>query len=246
MQESIQVRKPSITHLQLPFQFDVEKLEHDLQVVNELDWTSIIYKQNYTGDWNSLSLYAFNGDALDSSADNNGDKTLVPTPAVLNCGYFQEVIASFKSQLLSVRLLKLSAGSKIKPHSDFRLGYEDNNCRIHIPITTNNQVSFMLNGEQLNLLPGTCWYINANFTHAVSNLGTEDRVHLVIDLERNDWTDNIFFSLAPKESFAIESEEFSPEVLREMIQQLEGINTQETKELVKEYKERLKHLEITK
>lgn len=231
--------KPSTKYLQLPFYFDVEKLVPDLNIINQQEWSPMLYKHNYQGDWNSVALYAPDGDAQNTFAFNDSNNALKPTVFLEQCHYLKEVIHFFEAPILSARLLKLTVGSVIKPHEDHKMGYEDNNFRIHIPITTNEQVSFVLDDEKLTLLPGTCWYINANFTHSVSNLGTEDRVHLVIDLERNTWSDELFFSLAPKDSFQL-PQETSREMLQEIISQLEKIDSQASIDLIQQYRKQLK------
>lgn len=203
--------------MKLPFLFDEEKLCKDLDTINNNKWFPMLYKHNYEGGWKSVALYAPDGDPENIFAHNDSSEVLKPTPILENCNYFKEVISYFKAPILSVRLLRLSVGSIIKPHKDYKMGYEDHNFRIHIPITTNEQVSFLLDNEKLVLLPGHCWYINANFTHAVSNFGEQDRVHLVIDVERNDWSDKLFFSLAPKESFGLKDDQSNVEVMKKII-----------------------------
>jgi hypothetical protein len=229
---------PIISSLKLPFQFDEKKLVHDLNQISNIEWTSMLYTQNYKGEWNSIALYAPDGDTNTPFVDNI-TTNLTPTSAIENCYYFKDVITHFKSSLLSVRLLRLTPGSIIKPHEDYKLGYEDDNFRIHIPITTNKDVSFILRGDKLTMNPGDCWYTNVNFTHSVSNHGKTDRVHLVIDLERNEWSDKLFFSLAPKESFALSDNIYSKEVLIQMISELEMNSSPAAKELVNTYREEL-------
>lgn len=208
-------------YLQLPFLFDTQKLQKDLEIIFDGTWSPMLYKHNYEGGWKSIALYAPDGNSENIAAHGITDIHLKPTAPLLNCHYFQEVINSFQAPLLSVRLLRLSVGSIIKPHKDHRMGYENDNFRIHIPIITNDQVTFILDDEKLQLLPGQCWYINANFTHAVSNFGIEDRVHLVIDLERNPWSDSVFFSLAPKETLVDHEEPMSTEAMENLKAQFE-------------------------
>ena len=195
----------------------------------------MLYKHNYDGNWNSVALYTPDGDASNTFAYNDSNNVLKSTILLEQCTYLKEVIHFFKAPVLSARLLKLTVGSVIKPHEDHRMGYEDSNFRIHIPITTNDRVSFVLADEELTLLPGTCWYINANFTHSVSNLGTEDRVHLVIDLERNLWSDELFFSLAPKESFELPNK-MDQESFLEMMANLERIDSEFSKDFINQHK----------
>lgn len=219
-------------YLQLPFHFDQQKLKDDLEIIFKGNWSPMLYKHNYEGGWKSVALYAPDGNPENITAHGIKDVQLKPTPSLLHCHYFQEVIDSFKAPLLSVRLLRLSVGSMIKPHKDHRMGYEDNNCRIHIPITTNDQVAFILDNEKLTLSEGECWYINANYTHSVSNFGNEDRVHLVIDLERNAWSDELFFSLAPEETFLKNELEMSSEMITNLIAQYKKAGVEITEDLL--------------
>jgi hypothetical protein len=179
-----QMMEQKITkYLKLPFNFDEKKLKTDLSLLLQEKWIPHFNTSGYDGDWKVIPLYAKNGNEEDIFALSMGDSSVVETPILKNCAYFKTVIASFKFPILSARLLKLGVGAKIKPHCDHNLGYEDNCFRLHIPITTNDDVSFILDGDLLKMLPGACWYTNVNYTHSVSNTGKSDRVHLVIDGE---------------------------------------------------------------
>ena len=223
------------SHLKLPFLFNTTKLLHDYFLVVNQDWSPHYNTSGYEGDWKVIPLYTGNGDALNIFAFQNNNDAVIETPIMHDCHYFREVISSFKCPILSARLLRLSVGSEIKPHRDYKLGYEDGNFRIHIPIITNKDVQFLLNNIKLSMLPGECWYTNVNYIHSVVNLGKEDRIHLVIDGERNEWSDDLFFSLAPKESFKSTQEKpESHETIRLIINELKIQNLPTSKELILE------------
>ena len=227
-------------YLKLPFQFDTEKLKSDLDLALKHQWIPHFNKNGYSGDWNSIALYASGGNEKNIFALPGKDNTISPTQIMNACLYFQEVLTHFKCELLTVRLLKLGAGASIKPHRDFNLGYEDNNFRLHIPIITNSEVDFILDDERLEMLPGECWYTNVNYVHSVANRSTVDRVHLVFDGLRNDWSDQLFFSLAAKESFfPINTQEYDEATLIKMIQELEQIEGEGSKVLIAKYKSEL-------
>ena len=59
--------------------------------------------------------------------------------------------------------------------------------RIHIPVVTNPDVEFFLDGRRIIMGEGECWYLDLNLPHRVQNRGSTDRVHLVIDCQLNDW-----------------------------------------------------------
>ncbi|MGG6230784.1 aspartyl/asparaginyl beta-hydroxylase domain-containing protein [Tenacibaculum sp. SDUM215027] len=219
--------------LKLPFLFDIAKLLYDYSLVVNQHWIPHFNTSGYEGEWKAISLYAKNGDSSNIFAIQNGNNTVIETPIMSNCNYFKEVISSFKCPILSARLLRLGVGAEIKPHRDYKLGYEDGNFRLHIPITTNSKVQFVLNNEKLNMLPGECWYTNVNYEHSVANHGKEDRIHLVIDAERNEWSDSLFFSLAPKESFQpIQEEIESPETIRLILNELKHQNEPASEQLI--------------
>ena len=110
------------------------------------------------------------------------------------CSYVAEVLATFKCELESARFLRLGAGSNIREHRDYQLGYEDGVVRVHIPVQTNPQVEFYLDGQKIDMKEGEVWYLNFNLKHRVVNGGESDRVHLVVDCALNDWL-RAFFPL---------------------------------------------------
>ena len=237
--------KPNITsYIKFPFQFNTEKLLQDLSIASKNTWILHFNTGGYEGDWKVISLYAPNGEANNIFAHSPENAVLKETPILGQCQYFKEVISFFKAPILSARILKLSPQAVIKPHRDYQLGYEDGCFRIHIPITTNKKVSFILNDNSLKMLPGECWYTNVNFIHSVANKGTTDRVHLVLDFERNEWSDALFFSMAPKESFRpMPLDNESPEMMRSTIATLKQSDFPIAKELIATLSEKLKRLE---
>jgi aspartyl/asparaginyl beta-hydroxylase (cupin superfamily) len=75
----------------------------------------------------------------------------------------------------------------VKEHRDYNLCLEDGELRLHIPITTNPEVRFMVAGKRVIMAPGECWYNDFTQPHSVHNDGDGDRVHLTIDCVVNDW-----------------------------------------------------------
>ena len=75
---------------------------------------------------------------------------------------------------------KLLAGGKIASHRDahpsFHMGH-----RIHVPITTNPRVRFMIDGRPYRFQVGHAYEINNQKTHGVMNKGIEDRITFIFD-----------------------------------------------------------------
>ena len=59
--------------------------------------------------------------------------------------------------------------------------------RLHIPIKSSSQVDFRVNGTPVTMAPGECWYLRLSDPHSVSNRGSSDRIHLVIDAKVDAW-----------------------------------------------------------
>ncbi len=75
---------------------------------------------------------------------------------------------------------KLIAGGLIKPHIDshpsFRYGH-----RIHVPITTNPRVRFIIDGRPYKMEVGQAYEINNQLRHSVMNKGEDDRITFIFD-----------------------------------------------------------------
>jgi hypothetical protein len=96
-------------------------------------------------------------------------------------------------ELHRIRFMRLVPGGgeltrhtdQVDPDSGLNL---NNLCRLHFPIQTNPEVSFGVwdtDGikREVNMKVGDCWVLDTRKPHTVINLGTEDRVHLVVDVK---------------------------------------------------------------
>ena len=227
-------------HLKLPFQFDEQKLLTDLAKVLNTEWKPHFNIKDYSGKWKSIALYAPNGNSNHIFASPNETVPILETKILKGCNYFKEVLSQFHCPLLSVRLLNLGAGAIIKPHKDYNLGYENDCFRLHVPITTNPEVEFILDDTLLQMEPGECWYTNVNYTHSVENLGTTDRIHLVLDGQRNSWSDELFLSLVPKEClFVEETKYYDIDTIARIIEELNQSQPQGYLDAIKDLKNRM-------
>ena len=162
--------------------FDPERLRAELALLDAIEpspWQKHFNTQYYEGDWSGIPLYAPGGDGRKIYPDPKA--AYADTEWLALCPYLQEVLATLQAPLLSVRLLRLTAGSHIREHRDYNLEIADGEVRLHIPIVTDKAVEFYLDGERLRMQPGECWYLNLNRRHRVENFSTIDRVHLVVD-----------------------------------------------------------------
>lgn len=180
--------------LQLPLSFDPALLRRDLEALSATPWTAHFVEQNYEGDWSVIPLRCAMGEThpIRMIYSDPMATVFVDTPFLADCPYFQTVIAAFACEVRSVRLMRLSAGSIIKEHADFDLGVEFGVARVHVPVVTNPDVEFLLNGARVEMEAGQAWYLRLSDPHAVANRGTSDRVHLVLDLVADAWLTGLF------------------------------------------------------
>jgi quercetin dioxygenase-like cupin family protein len=181
--------------LRLPFTFDTVRLAENLANLGG-KWTPHYVPQNYSGDWGVIPLRAPHGEThpIRMIYPDPMQRTYVDTAALQATPYFREVLSSFTTTMYAARLMRLASGSVIKEHTDAGLEFEEGVARVHIPVLTNPDVEFYLNGARVVMEAGSCWYLRLSNPHRVVNRGKTDRVHLVIDLKVNGWLMKLFRS----------------------------------------------------
>lgn len=176
-------------HLKLNFAFDPKLLQKDLANLETGEWIAHFVTQNYEGDWSVIPLRGPAG-AMHPVMMIYSDPScteFADTPFLDESPYLHSVLDAFECPLLAVRLMKLAAGARIKEHTDHDLELEKGTVRLHIPVVTNEDVDFRLNGSRIVMNEGECWYLRLSDPHSVENNGQSDQVHLVIDAEVNPW-----------------------------------------------------------
>lgn len=175
--------------VRLPLDFDPAPLAAELARFEENEWTAHFVRDNYEGEWSAIPLRAAAGEThpirmigVHSTAPHFVDTRFLDRAPV-----FAALLARFPCALKSVRLMRLSAGARIKEHEDFDPDAENGTARLHIPITTNPEVEFLLNRRPVAMAAGSVWYLRLADPHSVANRGSSDRVHLIIDARVNDW-----------------------------------------------------------
>jgi len=175
------------TSLRLPLTFEASRLQADLGRVWQGEFIPHFNKAYYQGDWSVVPLRSIGGRSDQIYPDPTRTDEFQDTELLARCDYVREVLAQIHCPLQAVRFLRLAAGSVIREHRDFRLGFEDGEVRLHIPVVTNPDVEFIIDGRRVVMAEGECWYNNFNQPHSVANRGTADRIHLVIDCGVSEW-----------------------------------------------------------
>lgn len=92
------------------------------------------------------------------------------------------MVADSYDALGRVILTKLPPGTMIEPHrdeGDVPAFYK----RYHLVIEGDRSV-FICGGDTMVLQPGELWEIDVREMHSVANHGSDDRIHLIMDIER--------------------------------------------------------------
>lgn len=194
--------------------FDPAALQADLATLGSGEWLAHFNTGFFNGNWSGAALRAVAGSSNSMYADTHQGE-FADTALLQQCEHLREVVESFKCPLRSVRLLRLTAGSNIREHRDYDLGYDAGEVRIHIPVITNPGVEFVLDGRRIIMNEGECWYLDLNLPHRVRNRGESDRVHLVIDCQLNDWLRGMIAGATPEDGHECDFDPFRRMVLSE-------------------------------
>lgn len=87
-----------------------------------------------------------------------------------------------------VMLARMGPGGVIKPHRDANAAAKWPH-KIHVPLLTNEQVTFYVDGIGYHFAEGEAVEVNNMGVHAVANEGTSDRIHLIFEYYDPDQPD---------------------------------------------------------
>ena len=140
-------------------------------------------------DWvsaNPVGPYAIDGWKLASFITSGGESQLIERFPVM-----AKVLQEFKCPVNMMVFYYMPPGASIHPHRDtcgaLELGY----LRFHVPIKTSPEVKFLVDDVAVPMQEGQLWALNTSHKHGVFNLGTSDRVHLMVQVEVNQWVRSV-------------------------------------------------------
>ncbi|AQS92933.1 aspartyl beta-hydroxylase [Polaribacter sp. BM10] len=179
--------------VQLPFNFDTEKLTQETKILCHEDFVYYNVIQLRGPAHIVDSSLPFPPPAKDY-ADGSWTKWL-NTNSLEKSVYLKSIVEKFQKNttVTLVRLLRLAPYSEVKEHTDPTLGLtvEKSVIRITIPILNNDKMVFNLNKTPVNMKPGECWYLDLTKPHQITNNCNEERINLTIDMIPNDWLKNL-------------------------------------------------------
>ncbi len=171
--------------VRLPQSWDPVRLQTDLQTLEASGWVDHFVKQNYEGRWSVIPLRAPLGTEeshpILQMVSHPGVTEYVDTSLLDRLPYLSQVLNEMGFPLGAARLMRLDPGSEILTHTDPDLAAEEGWARLHVPISTNPGVRFVLNGRPVIMGEGEFWYLRLSDPHSVTNGGDTPRVHLVVD-----------------------------------------------------------------
>lgn len=94
-----------------------------------------------------------------------------------------------------VMLANMAPGGVIHPHQDTNASAKWPH-KIHVPLVTNDRVTFFVDGKGYHLAEGEAVEVNNMATHGVTNDGTSARIHLIfeyydMDQPEPDWLEGV-------------------------------------------------------
>jgi len=171
--------------VRLPLTFDARALFDDVQALPPDAWEPHFNRQLYRNDWSGVALRSNGGVGL--YPNPHSAQAFVDTPWLARCPAVRTALAQFACRTTAVRFLRVGADSEIFEHRDDDLTAEGGEARLHVCVQTNEDVTFLLDGEPVAMEPGSCWYLDVSRPHRVINAGATARVHLVVDCVLNAW-----------------------------------------------------------
>lgn len=173
--------------VRLPLTFDADAMAEEVATLAPEAWVPHYNTAVYEGSWAAVALRSPGGVEGRIYADPAPQEAFAPTPVLNQLPAVARSLEAFGCHLGSARLLALDAGAVIRPHEDLRLGWDDGEIRVHVPIITAEGVSFILDGVPVAMLPGEAWYLDFRKLHEVANRSAVRRIHLVVDCDVDDW-----------------------------------------------------------
>jgi len=176
--------------VRLPRTYDVDLLNRDLQTLRDVQGAPQPGPY-HAGEWTGIALHSMGGkDSVFPSAA--GMDRYEETENLKRAPYFKHVLDDLKCPKEVVRILFLPPGGYIKDHFDFHTSFQFGLLRLHVPIITHPDVIFMIGGQRVTWKAGELWYGDFSKVHSVKNESPVVRVHMVIDVQINDFVLSLF------------------------------------------------------
>jgi hypothetical protein len=173
-------------------EIDIEPLRKAILGLGETDWLSNEQRQNdyeVHKQTQSVILVFCDGPINDLvvSKENGWDLLADAATPVMHELIGRAYPAG--GTIIRAMAAKLLSRGRIAPHFDSHPTFRHSH-RIHVPITTNPRVRFIIDGRPYRMQVGEAYEINNQKTHSVMNSGSEDRITFIFDYMPPDKIDS--------------------------------------------------------
>jgi hypothetical protein len=103
------------------------------------------------------------------------------TPTTLAFGFAERLLKKF-TFAKQCMIIVHGSGFVVPEHIDDSEGLTEDHVKIHVPIISNDQSFFRVDGEDYVMNPGKFYLVNTTRIHSTINLGTTDRAHLIFKI----------------------------------------------------------------
>jgi len=164
-------------------ELDISALKDAILAQDETAWTENSYRQSeYEVHHNteSIVLLFCTGEWPEVEVTREAGWDRLARQAMPLMEHLIEKHYRHGGTIIRAMAAKLLAGCHINPHFDSDASFEYGH-RIHVPITTNSGVRFMIDGRPYQFQPGSAYEINNRLKHSVMNQGKLDRITFIFD-----------------------------------------------------------------
>ncbi len=100
-------------------------------------------------------------------------------------GYALELVRNMNMRSKKWLVTIHTPGTKLITHQD-----ATDKIRVHIPIYTNTDSNWIIDGVEYHMEPGYAYLVNTTLPHSVENKGTSNRIHLYGKVWTEDYIDS--------------------------------------------------------
>jgi hypothetical protein len=160
---------------QLPLRFEVARLQQELSLLAENDWTS----QAAEAAGNVSIILVSVGGTLNHDFAISGP--VAPTAFLERCPYLKQVLKTLASPISRCRLVRLKANSAASPPKDGNYYHWFRRMPVYLPIVTHPAVKFFCHDKSTQMAAGEAWVVDTTQRHWLVNGSSQDCIHLVIE-----------------------------------------------------------------
>ena len=164
--------------------FDVKPILNHLPPISASIWYKNTTRQkNYKTHSKTLNLL-FKWKANDERETDFQDDDLFNSPLGQEVSKILNELHQIypNTDLFKLMITAVPPGYKVKSHVDWG-GLTDMN-RIHLPLVTNEECVYGIDGIEFVFPPGFCFEFDNTRHHYVRNDGQQERIHIILDLAK--------------------------------------------------------------